>query len=66
VINGCQGSRSVDITNAAFVGHCEERSDEAIQSSFPKAARLRVAPPGNLFELLSRGTEDWIASLRSQ
>jgi hypothetical protein len=50
----------------ALVRHGEERSDEAIQSSFPPSWRLPFAPLGRLLECLVDGTEDWIASLRSQ
>jgi hypothetical protein len=46
--------------------HCEERSDEAIQSSVPPYPRLLVAARSPLFGMASCGTEDWIASLRSQ
>ncbi len=52
--------------------HCEAwaakrtKSDEAIQPSVPPAARLLLAPPSNMLIDKPCGTEDWIASLRSQ
>jgi hypothetical protein len=46
--------------------HCEERSDEAIQSSVPPFAPWLPAPRVVPFNGPACCTEDWIASLRSQ
>jgi hypothetical protein len=49
-----------------IAGHCEERSDEAIQSSAPRDRSLNKVPGGASDDRVESGSEDWIASLRSQ
>jgi len=52
------------VTAATLFRHCER--SEAIQSSVPQAKRSNLLLAGANSHGADGGTEDWIASLRSQ